>query len=178
MNEEAAFREAIHAQPSDETVRLVFADWLQDHDRDAEAALERLRVRIGRLNPPLLLEPYSITMRAEDREEHYPGVPFPHTRSRTVADLELPEDSRTPQPGEQVDLRHGDGDVMTGLRAISAPETWPPLTSDGAAYILVTVEPCDDTYPRRAELTELRAEEWKLILAVRGQDKARTRAKF
>jgi uncharacterized protein (TIGR02996 family) len=32
MNEEAAFRAAIRAEPADDTPRLVFADWLDEHD--------------------------------------------------------------------------------------------------------------------------------------------------
>lgn len=51
MSEEAAFLRAIHADPDDDTPRLVFADWLQETgDRaDAEwAELIRLQVRLAR----------------------------------------------------------------------------------------------------------------------------------
>jgi uncharacterized protein (TIGR02996 family) len=42
VNEEAAFRAAIRAEPADDTPRLVFADWLDEHGRPDEAAVERV----------------------------------------------------------------------------------------------------------------------------------------
>jgi uncharacterized protein (TIGR02996 family) len=43
MNEEAVFRAVIAAQPDDNTLRLVFADWLDEHDCAEEAELIRIR---------------------------------------------------------------------------------------------------------------------------------------
>lgn len=42
MTDEAAFRTAIAASPTDATTRLVFADWLDEHARPRDAALQRV----------------------------------------------------------------------------------------------------------------------------------------
>lgn len=42
MTDEAAFLDAIEAQPQDLTARLVYADWLDEHDRPLDGALERV----------------------------------------------------------------------------------------------------------------------------------------
>ncbi|MBP3955495.1 TIGR02996 domain-containing protein [Gemmata sp. G18] len=42
MNDETAFLDAIEAQPQDPTARLVYADWLDEHDRPLDGALERV----------------------------------------------------------------------------------------------------------------------------------------
>lgn len=42
MSDETAFRAALKADPTDRTTRLVFADWLDEHDRAREAALQRV----------------------------------------------------------------------------------------------------------------------------------------
>ncbi len=47
MSEEAAFLEALKANPADDTARLVYADWLDEHDEPAKA--EYLRV-VAKLN--------------------------------------------------------------------------------------------------------------------------------
>lgn len=46
MNEEQAFLDAIAAQPGDDTCRLVYADWLDEHDEGSKAAFVRAAVRI------------------------------------------------------------------------------------------------------------------------------------
>ena len=46
MSEAAAFLTAIRANPADDTPRLVFADWLDDHGRPDEAAVIRLGCRL------------------------------------------------------------------------------------------------------------------------------------
>jgi uncharacterized protein (TIGR02996 family) len=45
VSEEAAFHAQMAADPSDDTTRLVYADWLDEHDRPEQAA--RLRWSIG-----------------------------------------------------------------------------------------------------------------------------------
>lgn len=47
-SEELEFRKQIHDRPNDETVRLVFADWLDEHDRPDEAARQRKRADVFR----------------------------------------------------------------------------------------------------------------------------------
>lgn len=59
MSEETAFRAAIAADPTDRTTRLVFADWLADRGRDAEAAEVRLAASAVReIDLPALLDDY------------------------------------------------------------------------------------------------------------------------
>ena len=60
-NDESAFLDAIAAAPLDDAPKLVFADWLDEHDRAVEA----------------------IELRAEVRARQYLGAwspPFPHER--------------------------------------------------------------------------------------------------
>lgn len=55
MTEEDAFLAAICSEPDDDTVRLVFADWLDEHDRSERAEFIRIGIesdRIGAENLP------------------------------------------------------------------------------------------------------------------------------
>jgi uncharacterized protein (TIGR02996 family) len=45
-SDEQAFMNAIAAHPGDDTARLVYADWLDDHDQAEKAAFVRAAVRI------------------------------------------------------------------------------------------------------------------------------------
>lgn len=50
-NDEDAFRRAIRAAPGDTTVKLVYADWLQDRG-DARAEFVRLQVELHAARTP------------------------------------------------------------------------------------------------------------------------------
>lgn len=50
-DDEAAFRGAIRAAPGDATLKLVYADWLQDRD-DARAEYVRLQVALHAARTP------------------------------------------------------------------------------------------------------------------------------
>jgi uncharacterized protein (TIGR02996 family) len=50
MSEEAAFLTALKANPADDTARLVFADWLDEHNQAAKAAYLRAAVDLTRLS--------------------------------------------------------------------------------------------------------------------------------
>lgn len=52
MTDEAAFRAAILANPADDTVRLVFADWLQEQGDDDRAEFIRVQCRLAVLGDP------------------------------------------------------------------------------------------------------------------------------
>ena len=45
--EERSFLDAILADPADDTVRLVYADWLEEHGRPERAEFIRLQVKLG-----------------------------------------------------------------------------------------------------------------------------------
>lgn len=45
----AAFQRAIVADPDDDAPRLVFADWMDEHDRSQWASLIRLQIELARL---------------------------------------------------------------------------------------------------------------------------------
>lgn len=51
MDENAAFLAAIYEEPNDDTPRLVYADWLEDHGHPERAELIRLQCRITRGEP-------------------------------------------------------------------------------------------------------------------------------
>jgi uncharacterized protein (TIGR02996 family) len=48
MSEEAAFLMALKASPADDTARLVYADWLDDHDQPQKAEYLRLVAELAR----------------------------------------------------------------------------------------------------------------------------------
>ena len=48
MSDEAAFREKIIAEPDDDTHRLVYADWLQEHGQEVRAEFIRAQVALAR----------------------------------------------------------------------------------------------------------------------------------
>ncbi len=48
MSEEAAFLEALKANPADDTARLVYADWLDEHGEPAKAEYLRLVAMLAR----------------------------------------------------------------------------------------------------------------------------------
>lgn len=49
MTEQAALLAAILAQPDDDTVRLAYADWLDEHGQDARAEFIRVQVELSRM---------------------------------------------------------------------------------------------------------------------------------
>src|SRR5688572_22453465 len=51
MSERDAFLRAIAAEPSDDTVRLAFADWLDEHDEPERAEFIRLQIERERAKP-------------------------------------------------------------------------------------------------------------------------------
>src|SRR5262245_71652 len=50
-DEGRAFLEAIREAPEDDTPRLVYADWLDDHGDEARAEFVRLQCELARLGP-------------------------------------------------------------------------------------------------------------------------------
>ena len=62
MNERERLLRAIEAAPKDDTVRLVFADWLEEHDELDRARFIRLQCEHGRLYPR--------TARSEPKSDH------------------------------------------------------------------------------------------------------------
>lgn len=61
MSDEAEFLRQLEATPGDETLRLVYADWLQDHGRGDEAARQRKMAPGYRALVQLQLEPWHDT---------------------------------------------------------------------------------------------------------------------
>ncbi len=49
MSGEEALLQAIHDSPDDDLLRLVHADWLDDHDQPGRAELVRVQVELARL---------------------------------------------------------------------------------------------------------------------------------
>ncbi|MBN9118489.1 MAG: TIGR02996 domain-containing protein [Planctomycetes bacterium] len=67
MNDEAALLAAIRANPADDTTRLVYADWLDEHDRGERAELIRVQIELARPVPP---EPSSLEVNLCSSGEH------------------------------------------------------------------------------------------------------------
>ena len=51
MTHADAFLQAVVAEPDDDTPRLVFADWLEDHGDEPRAAFIRAQVELVKLPP-------------------------------------------------------------------------------------------------------------------------------
>jgi len=51
MNQDDAFRQAIIEKPDDDTPRLVYADWLDEHGESARAEFIRVQCQLARLPP-------------------------------------------------------------------------------------------------------------------------------
>jgi uncharacterized protein (TIGR02996 family) len=47
--QDRAFLDAIRESPDDDTPRLVYADWLDDHDEPARATFIRVQCELARL---------------------------------------------------------------------------------------------------------------------------------
>jgi uncharacterized protein (TIGR02996 family) len=54
MTSDEEFLAAIHAAPNDAALRLVYADWLEEHGRAVAAARERMEARYGDLEDAAL----------------------------------------------------------------------------------------------------------------------------
>lgn len=54
MSDEAGFLKAIAEQPTERSTRLVYADWLDEHNRSREADFLRLQIQVAELNAKLL----------------------------------------------------------------------------------------------------------------------------
>jgi uncharacterized protein (TIGR02996 family) len=54
MSDEAGFLKSIAEQPKERSVRLVYADWLDEHDRPREAEFLRLRIQVAELSARLI----------------------------------------------------------------------------------------------------------------------------
>lgn len=70
-SDESAFVRAVHARPLDPLPRLIFADWLDEHGRDTEAAWLRADVRAAAAHPEPAPEDLQIVRTAAGPE----GVP-------------------------------------------------------------------------------------------------------
>lgn len=57
MSDEAAFLEALQANPADDTARLVYADWLDEHDQPQKASYLRLVVDFAQRDGDLATVP-------------------------------------------------------------------------------------------------------------------------
>lgn len=68
MSEEDGFRERLRECPEDETCRLVYADWLQDRERHAEAQVQRDIVRVY---PELAQRWWPQVSDSEDYKDHW-----------------------------------------------------------------------------------------------------------
>lgn len=73
MSDEAAFLQAICANPEDDTARLVFADWLDEHGNADRAEFIRVQIRMNAISPTgtsipkeLLQEWYELESRANE----------------------------------------------------------------------------------------------------------------
>lgn len=88
MDERAAFEANIDADPLDATNHLVYADWLQDHGHDDEAAFRRAMgewVSMGHDDYPSYVEPRTF------RHYAHTGDYFPEANKEQVSILDRNE---------------------------------------------------------------------------------------
>jgi uncharacterized protein (TIGR02996 family) len=105
MNDEQSFLAAICSQPADDTVRLVYADWLDERGQAGDrerAEFIRVQCELARLSPaPPVLQPQQIDFEPEhgfldhDRREGsrklFTAVPLINCRRMTLHCTNLPE---------------------------------------------------------------------------------------
>ncbi len=78
MTQERDLLRTIAREPDDDTVRLVFADWLEEHGQEDRAAFIRVQVRLSEIRPGILppdeaaLSPHLSLSRSEG-SWHCPG---------------------------------------------------------------------------------------------------------
>ncbi|HUR52907.1 MAG TPA: TIGR02996 domain-containing protein [Gemmataceae bacterium] len=126
---ESAFLAAICTNPSDDTPRLVFADWLEDHGQPVRAAFVRGQIELARTDeadpryPALLARTRrcGVLTDASHRLECERGVTGAMFRRGFVAGVEgggyaFPECEALPV--EQLRLRGPEGDATGGLKAL------------------------------------------------------------
>jgi uncharacterized protein (TIGR02996 family) len=162
MNEEAGFLNAIRANPADAVARLVYADWLDEHDRDIEASLQRTRAELATLNAPPRLYPITIELGAGAEAVHISGLNLRIENSFATARLSLPvpvPGAVLPALGEYVDFFTGDYRIVTGCYVTNL--TWPePIANVLAAFIVdLRFDPHAKEHPHRSRINELRIAE-------------------
>lgn len=72
MSDHDAFRAAITANPDDDTPRLVYADFLEEHDEPERAAFIRAQVELARVLP---WDPFAVFCKWR-RTDWHTGKPF------------------------------------------------------------------------------------------------------
>ena len=73
MDDQAALTAAVCDRPDDDTPRLVFADWLDDHGHPDHAAFVRAQVELARTPA---WEPFAVLCRRRRPEWSEAGAPF------------------------------------------------------------------------------------------------------
>lgn len=145
MNTETDFLLAIRAQPSDDALRLVYADFLQESGEDLRAELIRVQVELAR---PLPTRPASMSYSLVSSEAHIQQVlDYRATTARRVVldarERELLNIVKLPLPldwaigvgvGLSVRAPRGDLFVRRGLgeRAVCSGAVW---VADGDAVL-------------------------------------------
>lgn len=105
MNETNNLVQAIRAAPSDDSIRLVYADWLEEHDQTAQAAFIRTQIELSRLLPCDHPVPLAACQRCDllQREQEWLRVQGPTWIAEHFgAEWSLLESTdwiRTPSPG-------------------------------------------------------------------------------
>lgn len=145
MNTEADFLAAIRAQPSDDALRLVYADFLQEAGEDPRAELIRVQVELARPLPP---RPATMSYSLVSSEEHVQQVLDYRTATTRRAALDAREREllgavQLPLPpgwavgvGMGLSVRAARGDLFVrrglGERAVCSGAVW---IADGDALL-------------------------------------------
>jgi uncharacterized protein (TIGR02996 family) len=146
------FLDDICQNPSDDAPRLIYADWLDDHNDPARAEFIRVQCELARLDPNDLSRPALIEREAALLAAHeptwraalpdIPGVCWGHFARgfvaemipRTVADLERNATVIfATQPVEELQLRNPEArteGLLPNLASLPEPERWTSLVLD------------------------------------------------
>src|SRR4051812_18836685 len=118
-HEEEAFLSAIEADPADDTTRLVYADWLEEHGDGLRAEYIRLRlaVRAGERGRKRMVA--RVAGRAGDIDDDW------RRRVLSVPKLKIEQFRRVEQPVTEPVTKFGGQPVWLGEPA------WPISRSDG-----------------------------------------------
>lgn len=166
MTEETDLLARVLAEPDDDNVRLVYADWLQEHGDEPRAELVRAQIQLARMSPPRQVRPARVEIQQSERFHAGFGArrlrePAPDHGVRAVVwceDLNPP-----PAPGDVIDLvAPAPGPQV--VPGVVVTDVWrEPATDDSLEYTVFEIVCAPDRYPERERLAALRGRERELL---------------
>jgi uncharacterized protein (TIGR02996 family) len=162
MSDEGALLRAICAEPADDTARLVYADWLDEHEQPERAEFIRVQVDLARVTPPVEVRAYRFERlppaTADDRGGAWKLARPDPPRARVWV-----EGCPLLRRGDVIDVPDmpdsgGRGLLVTDVQVV-------PVSAGRPIRFELTVDLWPDHFPHRAQWLALRAHARTLLRA-------------